>query len=287
MAATRMKATISDVNWARSTRRAISSHTTGIPVNTLTSSSSSANDSQPWRSSVVKSPGSNRKRSPSSPTMSPSGRVTSSARTAVSWGGGSDPARSATENTSRTPGSCSRASDTCRISSSWAGPASGSNPNSPTSGVAPPNSSSVRSKARRTGSSSLKKNSWSEFTSSRGMNTAANTSSPTDSTTAGVRRRTSVFSPAVTRGPINAERWRGSMCRRLIRAGSEKNEMTPAKVMPTAVNRPSCRIGCTSVASSDRKPAAVLMVVRIIGTPTCDSAELTRRTGSAPARVSS
>jgi len=63
--------------------------------------------------------------------------------------------------------------------------------------------------------------------------------------------------------------------------------MTPASTIPSATNAPSCRIGGTPVASSERKPAAVLTVVRIIGTPTSRSAEATRAARSSPRRAAS
>jgi hypothetical protein len=124
----------------------------------------------------------------------------------------------------------------------------------------------------------LKKNSWSGFTSRRGTASSPKTRRPPVSTIAGIRVRTSALTPRVTRGPSSALLWRGFTSRCDNSAGSEKKETTPAKPMPIAVNRPSWRIGETSVASSDRKPAAVLMVVRIIGIPTCDRAEDTRST---------
>ncbi len=100
-------------------------------------------------------------------------------------------------------------------------------------------------------------------------------------TMAGVVVLTNRFKPAVTRGPIRAVWWLDETVSRETSAGREKNEMMPAKTMPMATNVPSCRIGWTSVTSNEKNPAAVEIVVRIIGTPTWRRAEATRSVGLA------
>ena len=47
-----------------------------------------------------------------------------------------------------------------------------------------------------------------------------------------------------------------------------------------AVSRPNCLMGCTSVARSERKPAIVESVVRIIGVPIWRSVVVIRSTTS-------
>ncbi len=108
------------------------------------------------------------------------------------------------------------------------------------------------------------------------MKMAAKTTIAPHMTMAGVRVRTRALSPVVTRGPRMALLPVVLTVIRLSSAGSEKNEITPAKQMPIAANRPSCRMGETLVAERERNPAAVLTVVRIIGMPTSDRAARTR-----------
>ena len=112
------------------------------------------------------------------------------------------------------------------------------------------------------------------------MKTAAYTTIAPQMTNAGVRVRTSDLMPDVTRGPSIALPLVSRTVIRLMSAGREKKEMMPAKPIPIAANSPSCRIGDTPVASRERKPADVLIVVRIIGTPTSESAARTRPTES-------
>src|SRR5660398_70665 len=66
---TRANAAPKERTWAWRTSRAISSHSTGIPVSTRISSCAAAKSSQLLRSSVEKSPGRRTKRTPSEETM--------------------------------------------------------------------------------------------------------------------------------------------------------------------------------------------------------------------------
>ena len=145
----------------------------------------------------------------------------------------------ATEITLRTPGNASRSAVAARAAAIEPNGSPGSNANSPTRGVAPPNRSSVRSNATRTGSSSLKKKSWSGLTVNCGIPQAPKATIVTLTTIAGTRVRTARLSPVVTAAPRMAFELRSPISTWLIAAGSEKNEMMPANVMPIAVKRPS------------------------------------------------
>src|SRR5680860_1276409 len=166
---TRANAAPKERTWAWRTSRAISSHSTGIPVSTRISSCAAAKSSQLLRSSVEKSPGRRTKRTPSEETMllnkeEPSLPADDPLRSPTTSSGEAPAITSAGENTLLTPGSSSICLEIRDISSNCPIPAPGSSANSPTRGVAPPNSSSMRAKSCLMGSSSLKKKSVSVST---------------------------------------------------------------------------------------------------------------------------
>ena len=119
------------------------------------------------------------------------------------------------------------------------------------------------------------------------MKTAEKAISRTTRAAATTRRAASQRRSRRTLGPITALCAVGWTFALSSSAGRKKKEINPAKVMPTAVNSPSCWIGLTSATSSDRKPAAVEIVVRIIGTPIWRSVDVTRSRGSSVRATSS